>query len=328
MITTAFTRSFGVRHPIIQAGMSSDCGWQLAAAVSNAGALGTIGSLGRTPDNLRDEVRRCRAETDRPFAVNIVTFPWAPFADQLLEVALAEQVPVITLSFGGVIPALRRCREAGARVMVQVQSMAAARAVLFERPDLLIVQGHEAGGHTGSRGTLSFAAQGLGAAGEIPVAVAGGIGDGRGLAAVLAMGASAAVMGTRFKATVEFGPLASFDAEQKAALVASDGDDTVQDPITDIAIGMTWPAGIAGRVIRNRFTEDWLGRAEDLRAAVSAIPEPFGWTARNNQAPDTVLNWAGESAGLVDGVRAAAEIVAETVSEAETLLQRAAGLVG
>jgi nitronate monooxygenase len=141
------------------------------------------------------------------------------------------------------------------------------------------------------------------------------------------MGASAAVMGTRFKATPEFGPLGTLDAEQKATLVASDGDDTVQDPITDIAIGMTWPPGIAGRVMRNRFADEWLGRADELRAAVAADPEPFGWTARNNQAPDTVLNWAGESAGLVDGVRPAAAIVAETVAEAETLLRAAGRLV-
>jgi nitronate monooxygenase len=327
MLTTPFTRTFGVRHPIIQAGMSSDCGWQLAAAVSNAGALGTIGSLGRTPENLADEVRRCRAETDHPFAVNIATFQWARFADQLLEVAIAGQVPVVTLSFGDVIPALRRCRAAGVRVMVQVQTMAAAREVLLEGPDLLIVQGHEAGGHTGARGTLSFAAQALGIAAETPIAVAGGIGNGRGLAAVLAMGASAAVMGTRFKATAEFGPLGNLDAEQKAALVASDGDDTVHDLITDIAIGMTWPPGIAGRVMRSRFTDDWLGRANELRVAVAAIPEPFGWTARNNQARDTILNWAGESAGLVDGVRPAAEIVEETAAEAETFLRRAARLV-
>ena len=134
-------------------------------------------------------------------------------------------------------------------------------------------------------------------------------------------------MGTRFKASSEFGPLRSFDSEQKAALVASDGDDTVHADITDIAMGMTWPTGIAGRVMRNRFTEDWLGRDEELRAEVAAIPEPFGWTGRNNQAEDTLLNWAGESAGLVDAVRPAAEIVASTVAEAEALLRRAANLL-
>ena len=327
MLASAFTQAFGVRHPIIQAGMASDCGWQLASAVSNAGALGTIGSIGRTPDDLREQIRRCRAETNEPFAVNVVAFEWAPFWRELLEVAIAEHVPAVTVSFGDVLPAIQRCRDAGIKVMVQVQTMAAARAALAEGPDLVIVQGHEAGGHTGVRGTLSFAAQVLGIAGEVPVALAGGIGNGRGLAAALAMGASAAVMGTRFKASVEFGPLRSFDSEQKAALVASDGDDTVHADITDIAMGMTWPTGIAGRVVRNRFTDDWLGRDEELRAAVAAIPEPFGWTGRNNQAEDTLLNWAGESAGMVDAVRPAAEIVASTVSEAETLLRGAANLL-
>jgi nitronate monooxygenase len=326
VLTTPFTRAFGVRHPIIQAGMASDCGWRMASAVSNAGGLGTIGSIGRNPDGIRDEIRRCRAETDQPFAVNIATFNWAPFADDVLEATLAEKVPAVTLSFGDVTAAIRRARAAGVRVMVQVQTVADARQVLAEGVDLLIVQGHEAGGHTGTRGTLSFAAQAIAIAGETPVAVAGGIATGRGLAAVLAMGASAAVMGTRFKATPEFGP-ASFDAEQKAAIIASDGDNTVHDAITDIAIAMTWPDGIAGRVIRNHFTEEWLGRQAELRTAVAAIPERFGWTTQNNQAPDTVLNWAGESAGLVDRVRPAAEIVTETAAEAEELLRASARLL-
>ena len=328
MVTTTFTQAFGIRHPIIQAGMGNDCGWQLASEVSNAGALGTIGSIGRTPDDLREQIGRCRRETSEPFAVNVVAFEWAPFWRELLDVAIVEQVPAVAVSFGDVLPAIQRCRAAGIRVMVQVQTMAAARAALAERPDLLIAQGHEAGGHTGVRGTLSFAAQVLEIAEGTPVAVAGGIGNGRGLAAVLAMGAAAAVMGTRFKASAEFGPLGSFDAEQKAALVASDGDNTVHADITDIAMGMTWPTGIAGRVIRNRFTEEWQGRDDELRAAVAAIPEPFGWTGRNNQSEDTLLNWAGESAGLVDTVRPAAEIVTRTVAEAESLLRESAKLLG
>ncbi len=307
--------------------MSSDCGWQLASAVSNAGALGTIGSLGRDPANLREEIGRCRAATERPFSVNVGTFDWAPFAGQLLDVAIEEKVPVVTLSFGEVIPALRRCKAAGVRVVVQVQTMAGAREVLGEGVDGLIVQGHEAGGHTGMRGTLGFAAQALGIAGDTPVVVAGGIGNGRGLAAALAMGASAVVMGTRFKATPEFGPLATLDAEQKAALVAHDGDNTVHDPITDIAIGMTWPEGIAGRVLGNRFTEEWLGRQDELRAAVASREERFAWTSENNQAPDTILNWAGESAGLVDSIRPAAEIVGATVAEAEALIREVGRLV-
>ncbi|MGE0599986.1 MAG: NAD(P)H-dependent flavin oxidoreductase [Dehalococcoidia bacterium] len=327
MLTTAFTRTFDVQHPIIQAGMSSDCGWRIAAAVSNAGGLGTIGSLGRTPDGLREEIRNCRSATNKPFAVNVCPFQWAPFANEVLDAAIDERIPAITLSFGDVVPALRRAKAAGIRTMVQVQTMAAARDIIAEGTDLLIVQGHEAGGHSGQRGTLSFAAQALEAAGGIPVAVAGGIGNGRGLAGVLAMGASAAVMGTRFKATPEFGPLATMDEEQKAALVASNGDNTVQDEITDIALGMTWPEGVAGRVFRNQFTEEWLERREELRAAVAAIPQPFGWTSRNNQAPDTILNWTGESAGLVDAVRPAAEIVARTVSEAESLLRNVSGVV-
>lgn len=327
MLRTSFTESFGVTHPIVQAGMASDSGWRLAAAVSNAGGLGTVGSIGRTPDGLREEIQACRAATSQPFAVNLCCFAWSPFAGDLVDVVVDERVPIVTLSFGDVIPALRRCREQGIRTSVQVQSAGAARSILAEGVDLLIVQGNEAGGHTGERGTLSLAAEVLRMAGDTPVAVAGGIGDGRGLAAVLTMGGAAAVMGTRFKATTEFGPMVKHDAAQKQAIVDADGDGTRWAEVTDIAMGMVWPEGIAGRVIANRFTAEWLGRDEELRAAVAAIGEPFGWTSRHNSDTDTTLNWAGESAGLVDGVRGAAEVVSETVADAEAYLRRTSHLL-
>src|SRR5438132_5317613 len=118
---TSFTARFGVEHPLVQAGMGIEAGAALAAAVSNVGALGSIGSIGATPDVLVDVIRACRAATDRPFAVNVITCPWAPWAFELVEAACAERVPVVTLSFGDPLPHIERCRAAGARVMVQVQ---------------------------------------------------------------------------------------------------------------------------------------------------------------------------------------------------------------
>jgi nitronate monooxygenase len=322
MIATELTARIGIDHPIIQAGMAVEAGARLAAAVSNGGALGTIGSIGGTPDRLAREIRSCRAATGRPFAANVVTWPWAPFAMEMVDVLLAERPPVATLSFGDPLPALERCRSAGITTLVQVQDLDGARAALAARPDALIVQGNEAGGHTGRRGTLSFAAQVLDLAGDVPVVVAGGIGSGRGIAAALALGAAGAVVGTRFKASDEYEGAAAL----KQRIVASDGSDTLYDEIFDDACGLAWPRGVTGRALRNRFSEEWGGRREELRRAVAAKPL-FGFLAELAADPERDINWAGESAGLVRAVQPAAEIVAELAADAERRLRAASRLV-
>jgi nitronate monooxygenase len=328
MLTTALTRSLAIEHPIIQAGMSSDCGATLAAAVSNAGGLGTIGSLGRAPEDLEQELAGIRGQTSRPWAVNLVTFDWAPFADTLVDIAIAARPPVVTLSFDGVLPALEKCQAAGLPTIVQVQDFATARNVLAARPSAIIVQGNEAGGHTGARGTLSFAAQVLEIADGVPVVVAGGVGNGRGLAAALAMGASGVLMGTRFKATPEFGALGTPNLDaQRDAIVTNDGDHTVGSEIPDLALGMRWPSGIISRVLANRFTEEWEGRDEELRAEVARQAEPFAWTSAHNDRAENMLNWAGESSGLVHELLPAAEVVRRTVDDAEALLREVAGAI-
>jgi nitronate monooxygenase len=322
MIETALTRKLGIAHPLIQAGMGSEAGARLAAAVSNAGGLGTIGSIGGTPDHLAQQIRACRAATQRPFAANVVTWPWAPFAMDLVDVVLAERPPVVTLSFGDPLPALARCREAGLATVVQVQDLDGARAALAAGCDLLIAQGNEAGGHTGRRGTLSFAAQVLDLAGDVPVAVAGGIATGRGVAAALALGGAGAVVGTRFKASEEFAGSRAL----KQKIVASDGSNTIYDEILDEACGLDWPRRVTGRALRNRFTAEWEGRHAELRAAVAAEPM-FGFVEKLAADPEREINWAGESAGLVRAVQPAGEIVAELVRDAERRIRAAASLV-
>jgi nitronate monooxygenase len=321
-VQTPFTERFGTALPLVQAGMGDQCGARLAAAVSNAGALGTIGSIGGTPDRLAAEIRAARAATDRPFAVNVVTWPWAPWALDLLDVVLAERPPAVTLSFGDPLPHLERCRAAGLRTIVQVQDVAGAHAAVAARPDAVIAQGHEAGGHTGRRGTLGFAAQVLDLAGDVPILVAGGIATGRGVAAALAMGAAGAVLGTRFKASHEF----DCPDALKAAIVASDGSDTLYDEVLDDACGLVWPHGITGRALRNRFTAAWEGRRSELQATVATHP-PFGFVSALDADPTTAINWAGESAGGVDRVRPAAEIVRTVAREAADRLRAVAGLV-
>lgn len=328
MLTTPLTRALAIDHPIIQAGMASDCGAALAAAVSNAGGLGTVGSLGRSPEELEQELAAAGRGTSRPWSANVATFDWAPFAGTLVDVAIAARPPVVTLSFGDTLPALEKCRAAGLKALVQVQDFASARAVLAAGPSGIIVQGNEAGGHTGQRGTLSFAAQVLEIAGEVPVIVAGGIGDGRGLAAALAMGASGVVMGTRFKATPEFGgPRTAHLDAQRAAIVANDGDHTIGAVTADVALGMRWPEGVISRILANRFTEEWHGREEELRTQVRGQGAPFAWTSAHNDRPENMLNWAGESSGLIHELLPAAVVVERTAAEAEALLRRVGGLL-
>lgn len=326
MLTTALTRLLNIEHPIIQSGMA-DAGWLIASEVANAGALGGIGSIGRSVDAFREEIRLCRKATERPFHVNVVTFAWAPYADALVDVAIEERVPAIVLSFGDFGAALRRCRAAGIATLVQVQHVAGAQAALDGHADGVIVQGAEAGGHTGGRGTLSFAAQVLDMAGNTPVALAGGIANGRGLAAALAMGAAGVMMGTRFKATPEFGPSQRFGDAQKAAIVASDGSNTVRDAIVDMPLQMAWPDGVIGRVIGNQHTSEWLGRDKELAKAIAEAGAPGAFSRQLSAAPETVLNWAGESSALVHGVVPAAQVVRETMVEAAALLAAVAGLV-
>lgn len=323
MLRTAFTEGFGVSHPIVQAGMAREAGATLAAAVSNAGGLGTIGTIGGTPDHAAAAIAACRTATSRPFAVNVVCWQWAPWADAILDVVLAEPPPVVTLSFGAPATRVARCRAAGCRTIVQVQDVDGARAALAANVDAIIAQGNEAGGHTGRRGTMAFAAQVLDLAGAVPVLVAGGIGSGRGVAAALAMGAAGAVLGTRFKASVEF----DCDARWKEAIVASDGGDTLYDEIADDACGLDWPNGVTGRVLRNRFTQAWEGRREALRAKTATYP-PFGHLLELDRSPDTAVNWAGESSGLVADVRPATDIVAEVMADAELRLRAVSDALG
>ncbi len=315
VLSTPFTERFRIRHPIIQAGMRG-VSPEFAAIVSEAGALGTLPGSGVTPEVFEANITSLARLTSRPFSLNLMTFPWAPHWQENLDVAFRARPASVTISFGDPIPSLIRFKGAGMTVIVQVQDLETARRSLANGADAIIVQGTEAGGHTGRRGTLSFAAQLLDLAGDTPVLVAGGVANGRGLAAALAMGASGVVMGTRFKATHEF---AAAD-EHKQAIIDSDGSDTLYDPLMDVARGGRWPNDVAGRVIRNEFTAEWEGREAELKAEVARFDDPLRWIASYGTTPGRQLNWAGEASGIIHELLPAAEVITRTVSEAEACL--------
>lgn len=315
MLDTALTRMFNLSTPIIQAGMGGDAGPDLASAVSNAGAMGGMGSIGVSPRGVREIIARCRDLTQRPWTLNVLTFDWAPFAQELVDVAIDERVPAVVLSFGDSGPAIRKVKAAGIPVLAQVQDLESARTALEAGADVVIAQGQEAGGHTGQRSTLAFGAQVLDMAGATPVVLAGGVGNGRGLAAALAMGAAGVVMGTRFKATLE----STGAATQKEAIIRSDGSNTMAAEVFDAPYPINWPEGIVGRAMRSKFSDEWSGREAELRAKAASMP-PFALVGQLAQDPATEINFAGESAGLVDEVLPAAEVVARTTAQALELL--------
>jgi len=309
---------FGLQYPIMSAPMAMHSGGRLAAAVTKAGALGSFGGIHQTkgPDWLRSEVEHIRAQTDRPFGVGFIT-DFIPMFTPLFEAAVEAKPNVIAFSFGSPGPYAEKARAAGAKVMCQVQSMTHAREAVAAGADILVAQGNEAGGHTGTMNLLPLLVSVLERFPDIPVLASGGIASGRALAAVLAAGADGAWAGTAFLATPE---CVEVEEGHKQAVVNSDGEDTIYTRSYDVLWGQPWPQGIAERVQRNKFTDEWHGREdeikdhrEELQKRVQAAQADF------NSGVRAILY--GQSAGLVNAIRPAAEIVRTICDDAERILR-------
>ncbi len=321
MLHTRLCDLLGIEHPIISAPMASAAGAKLAAAVSAAGGFGLIGGSGGGPDWLREQIRAVRDATQRPFGVGFISS--FPGLDDLVQVALDERVAAVGHSFADPTSYVAAAHAAGVKVFAQVQTVAQARVAAQAGVDLIAAQGTEAGGHTGYSGTLSLVPAVIDLAGNIPVVAAGGIGDGRGLAAVLMLGAEGAWMGTRFVASIE-GSIAEW---VKHEIVRATTDDTILTRSYDLAAAAAFPPGIGDRVLRNEFTAEWHGRddevvahREELRAEIQAAID----MADPNRAPAR----AGSVAGLIRAIEPAGDIVRRVVAEAERILrERPARLV-
>lgn len=323
MLRTRFTEMFGLTHPLMSAPMALHSGGTLAAAVTAAGGLGSFGGVRPGgPDWIRAEIAAIRAVTDGPFGVGFIT-PFLPFTAPLFEAALAEGAPVVAFSFADPRPWIDQARAAGARVMCQVQSHQDAAVAVDAGADVLVAQGTEAGGHTGTMSLLPFLAGVVARYPDTPVLAAGGIADGRTLAAALTAGADGAWLGTAFLATPE---AVEVHAIHKRLIVESDGADTVFTRAYDIVSGLPWPSAIGERVRRNRFTDEWAEREPELRARREEFAPPPG-TNPFERAPDPDSGEViyGQSAGLVNAVRPAAEVVRRVSEEAEAILRSRPG---
>jgi nitronate monooxygenase len=319
MLRTRFTEMFGLAYPVMSAPMALHSGGTLAAAVSAAGGLGSFGGVhpAKGPDWIHAEIAAIRATTDRPFAVGFIT-PFLSFTGALFDATLEERPAAVALSFADPRPWLGRAKNAGATVMCQVQNYQDAEMAVAAGADVLVAQGTEAGGHTGTMGLLPFLAAMVRRYPDIPVLAAGGIADGRTLAAVLTAGADGAWLGTAFLATPE---AVEVHEIHKHLIVGSDGSDTVWTRAYDIVSGLPWPAAIGERVRRNRFTEEWAEREATLRDRREQFTPPEGVNPFETPPdPDTSQIIYGQSAAFVDAIRPAAEIVTAISEEAELIL--------
>lgn len=320
MIATALTRMFGLQHPIVLGAMGSVSGGALAAAVSNAGGLGLVGGGYGDPAWLRAELERVRGATARPWGVGLITWSLERSA---LELALSFRPAAFLLSFGDPRPHAPGIKAAGCKLICQVQDVAEARIAREAGADLIVAEGKEAGGHSGARGTLALVPAVVDAVAPIPVVAAGGIADGRGLAAALMLGAEGVLMGTRFYACAE----ALGHPEAKRRLVAGSGDDTERTRVFDIVRHYPWPERNPGRALRNRFFERWHGREAELARATEREIAEYQAAAQAGDF-DTAVVWASEAIDLIHDVPSAAEIIARIVAEAQARLHAGARLAG
>lgn len=302
----------GIRHPLLCAPMAGVGGGRLAAAVSRAGGLGFIGGGYGDRDWLVRQLALCKGQ---PFGVGFISWALAR-QPELLDLALQAQPRAVLLSFGELGGLGARVREAGVPLIAQVQTVAQAADAARAGANIVVAQGGEAGGHGGWRGTMALVPAVVDAVAPLPVVAAGGIADGRGLAAALMLGASGALCGTAFYACDE--SLAHDEAKRR--LVLASGDDTVKGPIFDWLRGLEWPEGPWSlRTLRNASTERW---ADDLVGLRRTLPEQqrvLGKASRQGDF-DIAPVIAGEAADLVRERRSARDVVADLVQQAARCL--------
>jgi NAD(P)H-dependent flavin oxidoreductase YrpB (nitropropane dioxygenase family) len=329
MLHTRLCDLLGIEVPIVAAPMGPDLtGPELVAAVSNAGGLGILQAQFHPPALLRHELRRLRELTERPFGVNfILHFP----VEEHVAICLQERVPLLDFFWGDPSPYVERAHEAGVKVCQQVGSVEAAQRAVEAGVDLIIAQGVEAGGHVaGEVTTMALVPRVVDAVAPTPVVAAGGIADGRGLVAALALGAEGVALGSRFLATAE----ANAHPLYKAKIVASTEEDTVRT----ILFGHGWP-NAPHRTLRTAFVREWLGneaQGQESRADEPVIGQTriagqvmpvlrFMGFPPNAEASGDIESMdllAGQSIGLIREIKPAATLVRELVDEAREVIEQ------
>ncbi|HVM55458.1 MAG TPA: nitronate monooxygenase [Solirubrobacteraceae bacterium] len=310
----------GIDAPVVQAGMSIFTSPALAAAVSDAGALGSLGAWNRPPDQLRRELAELRELTDRPFAVNHVV----PDVNAEALAATLERAPaVVSFALDHAGDLIQRVHDAGSLVMQQVNTVQQAQRAAEGGADIIVAQGGEAGGYGGSVSTLALVPQVVDAVHPIPVLAAGGIADGRGMAAAMLLGAAGVNLGSRFLASAE----SPVGERWKRALITRPSEDWLQAGFINVLNPNPGTVGYRTRLrlLRTDFVERWEQRAGELATdPTPALTELSEADAAGDR--EDLLVVGGQSAGLIRDVQPAGEIVRALVAEARDALAAAAGL--
>ena len=314
MIRTALCTLLDIEHPIVQGGMAWTATAELVAAVSEAGGLGILGGGNAPPDHVRAQVRETKARTDKPFGVNIPVF--TPYLDDVIQICVQENVPVVATGAGNPGPWMARLKEAGIKIMPVVASVALAKRLQRMGADILVAEGTESGGHIGDVATMPLVPQIVDAV-DVPVVAAGGVADGRGLAAVLALGAAGVQMGTRFICAQE----CIAHANYKQRIIRA-GDRAT------ITTGHS--LGHPVRAIRNPMSRKFEAMEKEGLSEDALIE--FGTGKLRLAVEEGDVTWgsimAGQVSGLIHNVLPAAEILRHMVAEAEEILsQRLPALV-
>jgi len=310
----------GVRHPVMLAGMGGVSYAELAAAVTNAGGYGVLGMAGKDPDFIRNQMRQVRKLTDGPFGVDLLAASPESLTASV-DVIIEEGASSFVAGLGVPMPILEKLKKAGLKVMVVCGAVKHAVKAEQAGCDAVICQGGEGGGHTGLVGTMPLVAQAVEAV-KIPVVAAGGLYDGRGLAAALSLGAVGVWMGTRFIASKE----AHAGDMYRQTIVAASDEDTIRTRCY---------SGKPMRVKKNAYVEDWESRPADIQpfpaqAMISYQNGVMGGIGGQIEGLDADRSCfaMGQSAGGVRDVRPAGEIVEAIMAEAEAAIDRVAAIRG
>lgn len=317
-LRTRLTERLAIEHPIISAPMGFVAGGRLAAAVSNAGGLGLIGGGYGDSGWLEKEFA---AAGNARVGCGFITWSLAQ-KPELLDQVLVREPAAVMLSFGSPAPFAERIRASGAALICQVQTMAHAREAVAAGADVIVAQGGEAGGHGGHRATFALVPEVVDflsqAAPDTMLVAAGGVADGRALAAALMLGADGVLIGSRLVASSEAATPKGFHE----AIIAADGDDTVRTTVIDIVRNYDWPSEFNARALNNRFVSTWHGREAALaEASTNAAEQEQYWKAFHAGDAENTGVFIGEAAGLIHDVQPAGAIVESMAAQAHVLLK-------